>query len=58
MSYGIFLGYRLAPGGTWNGEYLVADLDDFVGMPLDIDAAETEMADPSLAKRPGPACVA
>ena len=24
--YGIFLGYRLAPGGTWDGEYLVEDL--------------------------------
>ncbi len=38
MSYGVFLGYRLAPGGKWNGEYLVADLDDFVGKDLSVDA--------------------
>ena len=38
MSYGIFMGYRLAPGGQWNGEYIVADLDDFVGGNFDVDA--------------------
>ena len=37
MSYGVFLGYRLAPGGRWNGEYIVADLDDFAGKDLSID---------------------
>ena len=37
-SYGIFLGYRLQPGGLWNGEDLVADLDDFVNANLDWDA--------------------
>ena len=41
-SYGIFLGYRLVPGGKWNGQYLVADIDDFVGANLDVDAAGTE----------------
>ena len=38
MSYGIFLGYRMAPGGKWSGEYLVADIYDFVDMPLDVYA--------------------
>jgi hypothetical protein len=42
MQYGVFLGYRLAPGGRWNGEYLVADLDDFIGLPLDIHTPERE----------------
>ena len=42
MSYGVFLGYKFAPGGRWNGEYLVADLDTFVDMPLDIYAPETK----------------
>ena len=37
-SYGIFLGYRLQPGGLWNGEYVVADLDDFVNSNFDWDA--------------------
>ena len=27
MRLGVFLGYRLAPGGNWNNEYLVADLE-------------------------------
>ena len=34
MCCGIFSGYRTAPGGRWNGEYLVADLNEFVGKPL------------------------
>ena len=42
MSYGVFLGYRLAPGGRWSGEYIVADLDDFVGKDLRIDSAPSE----------------
>ena len=37
MSYGILLGYRLAPGSRWNKQYLVADLEDFVGQSLHID---------------------
>jgi hypothetical protein len=36
--YGIFLGYRLAPGGTWNGEYLVEDLSYFVDVDFRMDA--------------------
>ena len=28
LTFGIFLGYRMAPGQVWNGEYLVADLDE------------------------------
>ena len=42
MSYGIFLGYRLGPGGGWNGQYLVADLTDFAGMNLTAYAPETQ----------------
>ena len=38
MQCGIFLGYRTSPGERWNGEYLVADLDDFVNVSLDVDA--------------------
>ena len=37
--YGIFLGYRFAPGGTWNGEYLVQDLSEFRGMDFSMDAS-------------------
>ena len=43
MSYGVFLGYRLQPGGTWSGEYMVADLSDFVGRNLHADASYTEL---------------
>ena len=42
LQCGIFLGYRLAPGGRWNGEYIVADLDDFVSKPLHSDARHTD----------------
>ena len=38
MQPGIFLGYRLAPGGRWNGEYLAVDLSDFTGHDLHVDA--------------------
>ena len=41
-SFCIFLGYRLQPGGLWNGEYLIADLDDFVGQNFDVDAAGSD----------------
>lgn len=34
MCTGIFLGYRTSPGGKWEGDYLVADLNDFSGLPL------------------------
>ena len=34
LSYGVFLGYRILPGCKWNGQYLVGDLDDFVGRTL------------------------
>ena len=29
---GIFWGYRFAPGGRWNGEYLVENLEYFAGL--------------------------
>ena len=35
MITGIFLGYRMAPGGRFGGEYIAAPLDDFVGRSLD-----------------------
>jgi hypothetical protein len=41
-SLGIFLGYRLHPGGRWNGEYLVAELDDFINANLDVGASGTK----------------
>jgi len=34
LSTGIFLGYRTAPGGEWNGDYIIADLNDFSGIGL------------------------
>ena len=30
---GLFLGYHLHPGGKWNGDYQVADLDQFLDNP-------------------------
>ena len=36
--YGIFLGYRFAPGGAWNGEYLVEDLSYFADLDFRMDA--------------------
>ncbi len=30
MLKGIFVGYKLNPGGTWSGEYLVFDKEAFV----------------------------
>ena len=38
MVWGIFLGYRFAPGGRWSGEYLTVELTDFVDQSLMIDA--------------------
>ena len=35
MKYGIFLGYRLKPGGHFAGEYVVADIDQFAGRPIE-----------------------
>jgi len=37
MSYGIFLGYRTVPGGNWTGQYIVADIEAFIGKSLGID---------------------
>ena len=38
MVWGIFLGYRLSPGGRWKGEYLTAELTEFVDQSLKVDA--------------------
>ena len=35
---GIFAGYHLKPGYSWSGEYLIWDLDDFIGVNLAADA--------------------
>ena len=39
------MGYRLAPGGEWNNEYLIADLTDFIGKDLSIDADHGDYSD-------------
>ena len=38
MRYGVFVGYRLKPGSTWSGEYLVYDLDVFLNKDLGVGA--------------------
>ena len=35
---GIFMGYRTPPGGLWDGDYLVCDIDDFANIPLHTQA--------------------
>ena len=42
MSYGIFLGYRQGPGSVFGGQYIVADIEDFVGNNMHIDATGAE----------------
>ena len=42
MLFGVFLGYHMAPGGKWTKEYIIADLDDFVGRSLDEDASSKQ----------------
>ena len=42
MSYGIILGYRLVPGSRWTGQYIVADITDFIGNSLHIDTPGNE----------------
>ncbi len=39
---GIFMGYRMAPGGFWGGEYIVVDLHDFKGISLHITTWHTK----------------
>ena len=34
MIPGVFLGWKLAPGGKWTKRYLCTPLKDFVGMDL------------------------
>ena len=41
MVTGIFLGYRMAPGGRFGGQYIVAPLDDFVGKSLKMTIRHT-----------------
>ena len=38
MRYGLILGYELEPGGKWTGQYYVADLSEFTGKDLHVDA--------------------
>jgi len=42
MKYGIFLGYELAPGGKWTGQYYIADLHDLADKDLHADASPRE----------------
>ena len=39
---GIFLGYRMTPGGRFGGQYIAAPLDDFVGISLDMKTRHTK----------------
>ena len=34
ISYGIFLGYRLAPRSRWDKQYIVVGLESFTGLSL------------------------
>ena len=34
LQAGVFLGYRQGPGGIWQGDYIVAPLEHFEGIPL------------------------
>lgn len=40
--YGVFLGYVLAPGAKWSGQYLVCDSSDFVRCNLSVDADHSD----------------
>ena len=44
LQYGVFIGYSLAPGDKWSGQYLVCDLDDFVDVDLNADAEHKDIA--------------
>ena len=50
---GVFMGYRLSPGGDWNDEYLVADLSDFIDKDLSVDAYHGDYCDfcPHITKK-------
>ena len=37
--WGIFAGYRLAPGCEWRGDYFVWDLDQFMGVDFSVDSS-------------------
>ena len=39
LRYGIFIGYDIAPGGEWAGQYKVIDLEVFANADLDVDAS-------------------
>lgn len=38
LCYGVFMGYDLDYGYRWNGLYMVADIDDFINLSLDMHA--------------------
>jgi len=42
MSYGIFLGYRMAPGCRWGGQYVICNLSDFANKRLNVHAPGQE----------------
>ncbi len=47
MSFGILLGYRLAPGSKWTGQYIIADLSDFINKSLNIDLTLIHFSEPT-----------
>ena len=38
-SVGVFAGYRMKPGYTWHGQYLVWDLAEFAELDFTLDGA-------------------
>ena len=42
LTVGIFMGYRMAPGGKFGGQYVIVDLDDFKGVSLDLKTRHTK----------------
>jgi len=49
---GIFLGYRFALGGTWNGEYLVESLEYFADVDFSYSAVgHSKVLSPHVTKQ-------
>ena len=41
LRYGIFIGYDVAPGGMWAGQYKIIDLETFAFVDLQVEAPVT-----------------
>ena len=52
-SVGVFAGYRIKPGYTWHGKYLVWDLTEFVDLDFSLDGARLGLTigEPLVSKR-------